>query len=426
MKARALLLFVSLVGNVVPGMAANWPAWRGPNGDGTTPEINLPLHWSATENVKWKAALPERGNSTPIIWGGRVFLTQPVGPRRTVTCFDRTDGRQLWQEGPSVTELERTHSANPPCSSSPVTDGERVIAWFGSAGVWCWDLQGKELWHADLGKQDHEWGYGSSPVLYENLCLLNFGPGPRSFLVALDKATGKEVWRTETPPPSVVEGAGAPQNYLGSWSTPVIMKSGARTDLVAALPGDIRGFDPLTGKEIWHCDGLNPLSYADPLLSGDNIVAMGGFGGFAIGVKAGGVGDVTSARLWQDKRNSQRVGSGVSSGGFIYMVNESGVIQCLEPETGKIDWQNRIQVPSGHTAATWSSFVLSGDRLYLLTQASDTLVLRAGPKFEQIAVNSLEDGLSYSSLAVADGEIFIRTHKSLWCIAKKHTDIQPR
>ena len=397
-------------------IAENWPAWRGPQGDGKSAETNLPLTWSAKENVKWNVPLPERGNSTPIVWGDRVFVTQAVGPRRTVTCFDRTDGKQLWQEGPSWTKPERTHQTNPPCSSSPVTDGERVIAWFGSAGLWCWDLTGKELWHADLGPQDHEWGYGSSPILNGGLCILNFGPGPQSFLVALDKVTGKEIWRTDVPPPPVKEGPGAAQNYVGSWSTPVATDIGHGTELILPLPGAIYGFDPATGKEKWHGNGLNTVCYANALYVDDTVVAMGGFGGYAIGVKAGGAGDVTETnRLWQEKHSTQRIASGVATGGLIYMVNEPGVVQCIEPKTGKIVWQERMQTPGGQ-ASSWSSMVLSEDRIYILTQASDTVVLRAAPKFEQVAVNSLGDGLCNASLAISNGDLFIRTHKSLWCI----------
>jgi outer membrane protein assembly factor BamB len=400
-------------------LAENWPAWRGPKGDGTTPETNLPLTWSATENVKWKVPLPGPSNSSPIVWGDRIFLTQAAGDRRTVMAFDRKDGKLLWQDGPTVTEKERTHPTNPPASGSPVTDGEKVIAWFGSAGVWCWDLAGKEMWHVDLGKQDHEWGYGSSPVLHGDLCIVNFGPGPRSFLVALDKRTGKEAWRTEVPVPEMPEGPGASQNYTGSWSTPIVAQVSGKSELIAVLPGAVRSFDPATGKELWHCNGLNPLSYADPLIADGVVAAMGGFGGYSVGVKAGGMGDVTATnRLWQEKRSSQRIGSGVVKDGLIYMPNEPGVVQCIEPATGKIAWQERLQIPGGK-ASTWSSFVLSGDRLYLVTQASDVVVLKAGPKFEQLAVNSLDDGLSNSSLAVSNGELFIRTHKNLWCIAAR-------
>src|SRR6266542_3589784 len=164
---------------VDPAVAENWPAWRGPLGTGVCLEKNLPLHWSTNENVRWRVPLPERGNSTPIVWGQRVFVTQAIEQdgRRTLLCFDRADGKRLWQQGPTYPEKELTHETNPQSSSSPVTDGERVIAWFGSAGLFCYDKSGRELWHRDLGPQRHIWGSGSSPVLHGNLCVLNFGPG---------------------------------------------------------------------------------------------------------------------------------------------------------------------------------------------------------------------------------------------------------
>jgi len=164
-------------------------------------ETKLPLHWGTNHNVRWRAALPEPGNSTPIVWDRRVFVTQGLIKEngRTVMCFDRRDGRLLWQAGTTFTEKDSGGSANPPCTPSPVTDGRRVIAWFGSAGVFCFDLKGRELWRRDLGKQSHGWGYASSPVLYRGLCLLNFGPGQRSFLVALDTHTGNIVWQRDLP-----------------------------------------------------------------------------------------------------------------------------------------------------------------------------------------------------------------------------------
>jgi outer membrane protein assembly factor BamB len=408
-------VLAAFVGSSV-GHAANWPAWRGPAGDGITTETELPLTWSATENVGWKTELPERGNSTPIVWGDRVFVTQAEGSRRTILCFHRRDGKVLWQQGPEWKTPERSHATNPPCSASPVTDGERVIAWFGSAGVWCFDNAGQQLWHVDLGVQDHEWGYGSSPMLHGDLCILNFGPGPRSFLVALDKKTGKEAWRFDVPSPETMEGPGAAQKYLGSWSTPILVSSGGRKELVAALPGALWSFDPTNGKPFWHCNGLNTLTYADPLPAGNVVVAMGGFGGYAMGVKLGGMGDVTAThRLWLEKRSAQRIGSGVVKDGRIFMINEPGTVQCIEPDTGKILWQERLKPETGNSSS-WSSLLLSGDRIYAVTQRSDTIVFRAGASFEQLAVNSLNDGLTNASPAVSDGDIFLRTHKHLWCI----------
>src|SRR5215813_7670338 len=179
--------------------ADNWPAWRGPQGTGIANERHLPLHWGTNENVLWHTPLPEPGNSTPVVWGRRIFLTQAVNGRRTLRCFDRADGHLLWQQGPVYSQKESTHESNPYCASSAVTDGERVIAWFGSSGLYCYDFDGDEQWHRDLGLQHHIWGWGSSPILHNDLCVLNFGPGEQTFLIAVNKQTGKTVWRVEEP-----------------------------------------------------------------------------------------------------------------------------------------------------------------------------------------------------------------------------------
>lgn len=400
--------------------AADWPAWRGPGANGVTSETNLPLKWSATENVKWKVELPEPGNSTPIVLGDRIFLTQAVGLRRTLMCLDRKNGKVVWQEGPTSAGGERTHSTNPPCSPSPATDGERVIAWFGSAGLYSWDLAGREQWRLDLGKQDHLWGYGSSPLIDGERCYLNFGPGVRSFVVAVDKRTGKEVWRFDVPLPAIKEGPGGGNpDYTGSWNTPEIMTIDGRRQLVLELPGAVHALDPATGRELWHCNGLNALAYAQPLLADGTLVAFGGFNGFSLGTTPGGAGDVTASnRLWQEKKNPQRIGSGVAINGKIYIGSDQGIVQCLEAKTGRAIWAERPQVPGGRTAS-WSSVVQSGDRLYLATKNSDTLVFKAGPQFELLAVNSLNDGMTNASIAVSNGDLFIRTHKHLWCIGAK-------
>jgi outer membrane protein assembly factor BamB len=432
---RAPLTLSICLALVTSALAGNWPAWRGPNADGTTPETDLPLHFSATEGVKWKIDLPERGNSTPIIWDGKIFLTQAVGTRRTVMCLDRKDGHTLWQAGPEWTGEDVTHQTNPYCSPSPATDGERVVAWFGSAGLWCWSLDGKEQWHADLGAQKHIWGYAASPVLHGDLCILNFGPGDRSFIVAVDKKTGKEVWRFNVPAPEVMEGPGAGNGYVGSWNTGRVAKiidAGSyregREEFIISLPGALYSLDPKTGKELGHCDGLNPVTYCEPLIGFEEIprspvsyhtliAAFGGYGGFSIGVWDRGHITATD-RMWQQKKNPQRIGSHVAIGMHAWLTGEPGVIQCIELFTGKELWKERMQTPAGR-ANTWSSLVRSGDRIYAVTQNSDVVVFRASPKkYEQLAVNSMADGLTNSSLAVSDGQLFLRTHKHLWCIGK--------
>src|SRR5947207_5455714 len=181
------LSFLAALAVSLSALGSNWPQWRGAQGTGVSAEKNLPLHWGTNENVRWRVPLPERGNSTPIVWGQRVFITQATENRRTVRCFSRGDGKLLWQSVVTYPEKEPTHETNPLCSASPVTDGERVIASFGSAGVVCYDFHGKQLWQHDLGKCDHIWGNAASPVLYGDLVILNFGPGERTFLLAMDK-----------------------------------------------------------------------------------------------------------------------------------------------------------------------------------------------------------------------------------------------
>jgi outer membrane protein assembly factor BamB len=198
--------------------ASNWPGWRGPDGTGVSSEKNLPLKWNTSENVRWRIDLPGPGNSSPIVWGNRVFVTQavPQENRRTVICFDRASGKQLWQSGVSYTEREQTHQSNPYCAGSPVTDGERVYACFGSAGVYAYDFDGKEVWHRDLGKLNHMFGNSVSPVLHGDLCILNFGPDPKARLVALNNKTGQIVWEVEPPKPDASEIAqGGPGRFGG-------------------------------------------------------------------------------------------------------------------------------------------------------------------------------------------------------------------
>jgi len=353
-----------------------------------------------------------------------VFVAQAIekANRRALMCFDRAQGKLLWQTGVTHKEPEETHEDNPYCSASPVTDGERVIVWHGSAGVWCYDLSGKELWHRDLGPQKHDWGYAASPVLHNDLCFVHFGPGERTFLIALNKKTGETIWKVDLPPmqpPQRTDGfAGRRDGYIGSWSTPILVKANHRAELVLSVPEKVRAFDPQTGKALWECAGLNPLIYTSPIYGDGVVVAMGGFLGTTIAVKPGGDGDVTATRrLWQTARTKNRLGSGVIANGHVFILNTEGIAECLELGTGKRVWEERLR-GQGAKAESWSSMVLAGDKLYIVNQSSETSVLRASPTFELIAVNPIEGELTNSSMAVSNGEIFIRTHKNLWCISE--------
>jgi outer membrane protein assembly factor BamB len=408
----------------VSAWAADWPAWRGPFGTGIATETNLPVKWSTNENVKWRVALPERGNSTPIVFGGRIFVTQPEGDRRTLMCFNRENGKVLWQHGVTTKEKEPTHPTNPYASSSPVTDGERVIAFFASDGLFCYDMNGKELWRrTDLGRQIHIWGAGTSPVIQGDLCYLNFGPGETTYLLAVEKKTGKTVWKhdeatgygdaTAADAKATMKGT-----YIGSWTTPVMMKVEGKDQLLVSWPRRLAAYEPLAGKELWTCSGLNPLVYTSPIYGDGIVVALGGFNGNAIAVRAGGNGDVTeSRRLWHHARSPQRIGSGVVYEGRVYVHNDPGTATCLDLKTGEMVWEERLRGKSA-TGQNWSSVMLSGDKCYTINQGGDCFVFRASPKFEVLSVNALGEP-SNSSIVPSNGDLFIRTHQALWCIAEK-------
>ena len=400
--------------------AENWPAWRGPDGTGVSAERGLPIRWNATNNVRWRVPLPERGNSSPIVWDNRVFITQALEKegRRTVICFDRANGKLLWQSGTTYSEKETTHETNPQCSASPATDGERVVASFASAGLYCFDMDGRELWHRDLGRQAHIWGNGASPILHDNLCILNFGPGERTFLIALDKKTGETVWQADEPGGHYGEKKpGESGNaWIGSWCTPIVIRTNGREELIMSFPGRVCAFDPRTGREWWTCQGLNPLVYTSPLYDDGVVVAMGGFMGSSLAVKPGGQGDVTAThRLWHHPKTKQRIGSGVIHDGHIYILNEPGVAECYALQTGQLVWEERLEGPS-RKSASWSSLVLADGNIYAANQAGETFVLKAIPKFEVLSVNPLGE-TTMASPAVSDGEILIRTYQSLWCIS---------
>lgn len=402
--------------------AQNWPAWRGPLNNGIATE-SAPLTWSRKDNIRWKVALPEPGNSTPIIWGDHVFLTQALdgGKRRALIAFHRADGRKLWQRELPCSVVETTHKQNPPCSASPVTDGETVYAHFASAGVVACDFQGKELWRRDLGPVLHKWGNGGSPILYKGLLIVTHGPGEPTFLIALDKRTGKTVWKRDEP------AINSP--VFGSWSTPIVLKVNGRDELVmpfaTELPaksgspfgeGEFKGYDPASGKELWRCRGLGSEIYAMPIVSAkhDLVVGISGHNGPLLAIRPGGNGDVTAShRLWrQTDKNPQRIGCGVIHEGRLYIANAPGMVECLDAKTGNSIWKERV----GENL--WGSLLLAKDRLYVTDLTGATHVLAAGSKFEVLARNELNEA-TYAAPAVANGEMFIRTYEHLYCIGSQ-------
>jgi len=402
--------------------AANWPSWRGPTQNQISPESKFPTKWNKTENVKWRTPLPESGNSSPIVWDNTVFVTQAVqdGKQRNLMAFDRRTGKQLWVQGVVYETTDPRHKMNPHCSASPVTDGERVVASFASAGVLAYDFAGKQLWKADLGKQVHEWGQGSSPVIHEDLVILYHGPGEFSALYALDKRTGQKKWTVslkEQYPAERFDGfAGKNDGALGTFSTPLIINADGRGEVILPVVNKLRAYSTSSGKELWSADGINPLVYSSPVLADGKILIYGGFFGSVICVKPGGEGDVTSKRLFYDQRMKKHtIGSPIVKNGYVYLNVTDGFLHCYEFATGKLMWEERLP-STGASGQTWASGVLAGDRIYVVNQSGDTVVLRAAPKFEVIATNPVGES-SNSTLALSNGEIFLRTEAALYCIA---------
>jgi outer membrane protein assembly factor BamB len=376
--------------------------------------------------VKWKVALEHQGNSTPIIWGDKIFLTQANkgGTTRSLICLDRANGKILWQKDISYDKKEQNYNESWYCNASPSTDGERVLACYGSAGLYCYDFDGKELWkRTDLGEMQDGFGNGASPVLHGDMVIQWCGPNNRgggkargrNYLLAANKKTGKTIWEHD--------------ESFGSWSTPLVAEVNGQEQVLVGQSRDVKGrpeadwgylkgFDPKTGTELWKCQGHNSYVYTSPLVGEGVAVGMSGFGGSAFAVKLGSSGDITRERLWMQPRPAnQRVGSGVIVDGHVYIIDENGIPRCYDLKTGKNLWENEGKIRSG---LTWGSMVHADGRLYTLMRNGETIILAAKPKFEILSVNPLAKGeQTNSSFAISDGEIFIRTFKHLWCISDK-------
>ncbi|MEK6304566.1 MAG: PQQ-binding-like beta-propeller repeat protein [Acidobacteriota bacterium] len=420
----------------------NWAQWRGPNGSGISTDKDLPTEWSDTKNVQWKTAIPGRGHSSPIIWGKRIFLTTsiegPVVPgakavthiRRgqvyrhpdsvggdhsytiKVLCLDRETGKVLWErtayEG---TVFDDRHRKNTFASATPVTDGKYVWALFDAEGLYCYDFEGKLVWKTSLGKiAKMGMGNGMSPVLFEKLVILQCDQedgGPGSFIAALDKLTGKEVWRVA-------------RTQRKTWATPVLVRSPQRTELIASGAESIVSYDPATGKELWHCEGT--VSHAIPsAVTGHGMVFVsGGSTGqpkVAMGIRLGGSGDLTGSPyvVWKYNKGTAYVPSPIVYGDYLYIVTDGGIITCLEARTGEIKYEGgRVPVPATFTASP----VAFDDKILLTSEDGDTFVIKAGPACEVIRTNSLGEPV-YASIAIGAGKLFIRGDKHLYCIAQK-------
>lgn len=422
MKIRMIAACIAALLSVaaLPGVAADWPQFRGPGADNISHERHTPIKWSGTQNVSWKVRLPGPSNSSPIIHGERLYITQSVddGARRMVMCFDRNDGRLIWQSAVEFSGEEPTHKTNPYSSATPATDGERIYAWHGPAGLVAYTMDGKEAWRRDTAGIVHQWGHAASPVIFQDMLIQHVGPGPTAYLLAVNKKTGETIWQKDLP-----EATGEAKEFKGSWSTPVIIDNGGRPEMILSLPQYVAGFNPHTGQEYWRCRGLTDLVYTSPVVyqpeSGEGvIVAMSGYGGSAMALRLPGAdarGDITDThRLWHHPKNQQRIGTGVPYRGNLYICDAPGIVRVYDIYKGDRLTEQRL------AKETWGSTMLIGGRLYITDNVGTTHVLEPTPELKRIATNALEQPeVTKSTPAYSDGQVFIRTYDHLWCFGTR-------
>jgi outer membrane protein assembly factor BamB len=417
---RRLLITVAflvcLAGSTV--LADNWPQWRGPFLNGISSEKNLPTRWSAEDNVTWKLAMPSWTGATPVIWGERIFLNVADGNDLFLWCVDREKGEPVWKKllGSGNTTMRKQNMSSP----SPVTDGKNVWVMTGTGVLKSFDFAGNEQWarnvQKDYGRFGLQWGYASSPLLYEDALFVQVLHGMKtddpSYLLRIDKKTGKTIWRVERPTKAISE---SPDSY----TTPALVRQGNSVEIVITGGDCVTGHDPATGKELWRANGLNPDNnpnyriVASPVVYEAVVYAPTRVKPL-LAIKAGGRGDVTqSNKLWAFDHGPD-VPTPVTDGKYFYVVDDRGIMWCLDAKTGQAVWGPQRIKPAIYSSST----VLADDKLYVTNEEGLTTVLKAGPKFEVLAQNSLND-YTLSSPAISDGQIFIRTAHYLYCIGKR-------
>lgn len=398
--------------------AGDWRQFRGPGGLGISEETGLPVHWSASENVRWRTPLPGAGTSSPITLADRVYVTcysgyavDSAAPgdmndlRRHLLYLDRASGTILWQKDfdPALPEHQYAGEGayHGYASSTPATDGERLWVFFGKSGLYCFDLDGNELWHADVGEGTNGWGSGTSPLLYRDLVIVNASVECGE-LIAFDKETGSQKWR-----------AGG---VSAAWNTPLLAEAGGETELVVSVQGQILGFQPETGEPLWNADGVHRYVCPSVVAAEGTIFAIGG-GHTSLAVRGGGRGDVTASHgLWREGRGSN-VSSPIVYEGHLYWASDSGgVVFCQNAATGETLFDEPLSPESG---LIYASPILSDGKLYFVSQRNGTYVVAAKPEYELLAHNVFEDDDSRTnaSPAASDGALFLRNDRYLYCIA---------
>lgn len=431
----ALLALGSLVGvsgQQVPDAERSWPQWRGPHFTGVSTTANPPITWSETKNILWKAPLPGRGNSTPVVWGDRLFVTSAVpagvtgdaqhaprggNPARgmhrfVVMALDRKTGKPVWERTVREQEPhEGSHFDNGTwASSSPITDGQRVYAYFESFGLYAFDMSGKPLWEKDLGdkRMRNQFGEGSTPVLHGNTLVVVWDHlNGESFVTAIDARDGKQLWRV-------------PRMEIDTWATPLVLVVNGRPQVVVPAMRRVRAYDLENGSVVWESDGLTMNPIPSPVFEDGILILMSGFQGNdlkAIRVAdAKGNIDGTGAILWTMDRDTPYVPSPLLYEGILYFLkSNNGIVTAVDATSGKPHYaQQRLEgVPN-----VFGSPVGARGRVYFPGREGATVVIKSGPAFEVLARNTLDDSFD-ASPALVDNVMYLRGYKSLYAIAEQ-------
>ncbi len=382
----------------------NWPRWGGPDGSSHTAETGLPLSWTDAD-VSWKTSLEGFGQSMPCIWGDKIILTTALdeGAQRVVLAIDRRTGRQLWKHVAWTGEPESSHKMNGHASATCATNGKVVVAFFGRGGLHAYSLDGEPLWSRDLGQFDGPWGTAASPIFHRDLVIQNCdSESPEASLLAVDWRTGETVWST-------------PREVIRGWSTPIVIDSGDREELVLNGHSHIQGYDPATGQELWRCKTFSGRGEPVPAFAHGKLFVVNGLMGDIYCVRPGGDGDVTEThRLWHTPRRAGRdLPSPVVIGNYLLACSMPGILFCYDCETGKEMWKERI-------GPKFASTPLVAERhAYFQSEDGQTIVVEPGPEMKTVAQSKLEtptDELFRASIVPCQGQLFIRSNKHLYCI----------
>jgi outer membrane protein assembly factor BamB len=396
----------------------HWPQWRGPQLNGVSRETGLPVRWTTIENVAWKLAMPDLSGATPIVWGDRVFLNVAEGGELFVWAVDRSTGTVAWKRplGGGDHRMRKQNMSSP----SPVTDGRSVWVMTGTGILKAFSVTGQERWARDIQKDygpfGLNWGYASSPLLDGDALYVQVLHGMKtddpSYVMRIDAQTGKTVWRVERPTRAVSE---SPDAY----TTPTLLRAGGRSDIVVSGGDVVTGHDPGTGKELWRVDGLNPDNHpyhrivASPLVAGDLVFAPSRERPL-LAIRAGGRGDVTTSHRAWSFNNGPDVPTPVSDGTYFYSVNDRGIVYCLDAKTGRTIYGPERIKPGTYSASP----VLADGHIYITSEDGVTSVLKAGPTFAPVAENAVDEYV-LSSIAVSEGQLFLRTSKHLYAIGQR-------